>query len=207
VAELYPLIRDEGYPLALNEAEGLIGGKVMLDGVLRYPMYNGRPGADSLVYNGRDFKADIVLTFQDLLSLNPSDLQKVQNWIPCACVDYDPASPVMLSNLRFAKRVITPSKHGQQALARYGMSARYIPNSINTDIYAPGDTLEQKRRQGFPPDTFIVGVVAGNYTYPSRKAFQEMVDAFKLFSEAISPAPALLYLHTDPFWSGGFPDC
>ena len=65
VAELYPLIRDEGYPLALNEAEGLIGGKVMLDGVLRYPMYNGRPGADSLVYNGRDFKADIVLTFQD----------------------------------------------------------------------------------------------------------------------------------------------
>lgn len=86
MAEFTPLIRDEGYPLALIDYYGLEGNKIVLDGIIHYPKINHVYGSDALVLHGRDFKADVVFALQDQWVLHPNDLAQVNRYIPI-CVD------------------------------------------------------------------------------------------------------------------------
>ena len=50
------------------------------------------------------------------------------------------------------------------------------------------------RRDAFPKDAFVVGMVAANKGAPSRKAFSQALLAFSRFAKAHDNA--FLYLHT-----------
>lgn len=201
-AELLPLIRDEGYPLASSNFFGQTGGKFLLDGVMQYPVINHTYGSDAMVHHARDFKADVVFALQDQWVLNPQDLQQVPRYIPVTPVDHDPITRGVLNNLRLAYRVVTYAKHGQKELARNGISSTYIPHTVNTEIFKPMNTPERKQQAGLPPDCYLVGMVAANKDNPPRKSFQEAIDAFKMFLE--KEPKAILYIHSNPHFPGGF---
>lgn len=201
-AELAPLIRDEGYAIALSNFFGQQGGKLFLDGIMNYPVINHVYGSDAMILHGNDFKADVVFTLQDTWVLNPADLQQVKRWIPITPIDHDPVSKPVIDVLRFAYRIITYSKFGQKELARHGLTSTYIPHTVNTDIFTVQNTPERKQSAGLPPDCYLVGMVAANKDNPPRKSFQEVLDAFKLFVEKVPKA--LIYIHSNPEFPGGF---
>ena len=203
ISELLPLIRDEGYPLAMVDFFGLEGGKLIIDGVLHYPKINHVYGSDALIHHARDFKADVVFTLQDQWVLNPVDLQQVNRYIPITPVDHNPAPNAVLEKLRFAYRIVTYSKFGQKALQDKGFMSTYIPHTVNTEIFKPMDKAEAKKALGIHPDVFVCGMVAANKDNPPRKSFQEVLDAFKMFLTKVPNS--ILYIHTNPDFPGGFP--
>lgn len=201
--DLLPLIRDEGFPVAICNFYGQAGSPFMLDGIKQYPVINHSFGSDGLLWHSKDFAADVAFTLQDVWVLNPQDLQQVTRWIPWLPVDHDPIPKGVTNNLRFANRVIAMSKFGQKQLADNGVSSTYIPHMVDTKIFKPMNTAEIKTKLGFKPDTYIMGMVSANKDNPPRKAFQQVLDAYKLFLE--KEPKSLLYIHTDPHFPGGFP--
>ncbi len=200
--ELLPLIRDAGYSIASSNFFGQQGGKFMLDGIMQYPVINHTYGSDSMVLHAKDFKADVVFSLQDIWVLNPQDLQQVTRWIPITPVDHDPVTPPVLQNLKFAYRIITYSQFGHDQLINNGLASDLIPHTVNTEIFKPMNTPERKQQAGLPADCYLVGMVAANKDNPPRKSFQEVLDAFKLFTER--EPKALLYIHSNPQFPGGF---
>ena len=170
MADLLPLIRDEGYPLAICNFFGLTGGKIMVDGILQYPVINHVYGSDALVYHARDFKADVVFSLQDVWVLHPQDLAQVNRWIPITPVDADPIPRPVYDNLRFAHRVITYSHFGHDKLLEKGIHSTYIPHTVNTDIFKPMDKAKRKAKAGIPADYYLFGMVAANKDNPPRKS-------------------------------------
>lgn len=203
VAEIIPLIRDEGYPIAMCDFYGLEGGKLNIEGIIHYPKINHVYGSDALIHHAKDFKADVVFTLQDIWVLNPQDLQQVKRFIPIVPIDHDPAPKAILEKLRHAYRIVTYAEFGQKELKRNGLHSTYIQHTVNTDIFKPMDKKERKRLSGLPEDAFICGMVAANKDNPPRKSFQEVMDAFKLFLAKVPNS--YLYLHTNPDFPGGFP--
>src|SRR3990167_10139699 len=143
--ELVPLIRDEGYPLATIDFYGLEGSKIFVDGVLHYPKINHVYGSDALIHHANDFKADVVLTLQDVWVLNPVDLEQVKNFIPLTPIDHDPVPRVVIEKLKFAYRVVTYSQFGQKELKRKGIMSTYIPHTVNTEVFKPVDKAVRKK--------------------------------------------------------------
>lgn len=203
MAELLPLIRDDGYPLAICNFFGQEGTKFMLDGILNYPKINHVYGGDAMIHHARDFNADVVFTLQDVWVLNPQDLQQVNRWIPYIPIDHEPIPRVVAEKLKYAYRVVAMSKFGQEELKKKGIASTYIPHMVDTTIFKPQDKAQIKKNAGFSPDTFILGMVAANKDNPPRKSFQEVLDAFKMFKEKVPNS--ILYIHTNPDFPGGFP--
>lgn len=202
-AEVLPRIRDLGYSLAASNFFGQAGGKMMIDGILQYPIIRHTYGSDAMVLHGKDFKADVVFSLQDVWILHPGDLQHINRWIPWLPVDHDPIPDIVTEKLQFAYRIIAMSKFGQEQLRKKGMHSTYIPHTVNTELFKPMNKMQRKKEAGLSPDTFIFGMVSANKDNPPRKSFQEVMDAFKLFLE-VNPK-SMLYFHTDPDFPGGFP--
>jgi len=206
VAELAPRISKEGYPLALIDFFGLSGGSIEttnLPGVKQYPVENHAYGSDAMVHHGKDFQADVVFSLCDIWILHPNDLQQVHNFIPIVPIDHNPVQKAVLQNLKFAHKIITYSKFGKEELSRNGLFSTYIPHTVDTNIFKPLDKKKRKQESHLPEDCFLVGMVAANKDFESRKSFQEVLDAFKMFLE--KEPKALLYIHTNPQFPGGFP--
>src|SRR5690349_2140355 len=94
-AEILPKIRDLGYPLAASNFFGQAGGKMMIDGILQYPIVRHTYGSDAMVLHGKDFQADVVFSLQDVWILHPGDLQQINRWIPWLPVDHDPIPEIV----------------------------------------------------------------------------------------------------------------
>ncbi len=86
------------------------------------------------------------------------------------------------------------SKNGQELMAEAGVEVTYLPYGVDCDVFKPGDKLEACRQLGLPEDNFIIVTVAANKGYPSRKAWPEILMAFKKFQTMHNNAT--LYLHT-----------
>ena len=206
MAELAPLISQEGYPLALIDYFGLQGGVIEtsdLPGVPQYPIINHLYGSDALIHHANDFKADVAFTLQDIWVLNMQDLPKIKRFIPIVPIDHDPVPRMILNHLKYAYRIITYSQFGHEQLLRNGLFSTYIPHTVNTEIFKPLDKAKLKSNAKLPVDCFLVGMVGANKDNPPRKSFQEAMDAFVEFLK-VEPK-ALLYIHSNPDFPGGFP--
>lgn len=202
MAELAPLIRDAGYPVAVSCFYGLQGGIVGIDGILCYPGLGDPYGADAILHHSRDFQADVVITMQDIWTLNPQFLTQVPRYIPIVFVDHDPIQEVTLEKCRIAYRLIACSKFGQKQLLNNNLHSRYIPMMVNTEIFQKRDRSFRKHIK-VPDDVFLFGMVGANKDNPPRKSFQEVLDAFALFHK--NHPKSMLYFHAQPQQAGGFP--
>lgn len=201
--EIYELVRDEGYPMALINFYGQEGYIKEIDGITHYPKINNPYGDDAMVQHGQDFKADIIISNQDSWTLDINLLKQVARYIPWVPIDHDPVPPSVVERMQQAYRIVTCAKFGKEQLEAHGLHSTYIPYSLNTEIFKPMDKKKMRKKFGLPEDGFIFGMVAANKDMPPRKSFQEVLDAFKMFLE--KHPDAYLYLNVPMGNSGGFP--
>lgn len=187
-------LQKAGYPMAISSYYGLQGGILNMGGIMCYPMIANTWGEDAIVSHSQDFKADIVITLMDIWPLNTSLFKDKIKWISLTPVDHEEVPPPVLIRAREAYKVIAYSKHGQKAFKRAGIDASYIPHCIDTKIFKPYDKKEVRKIFSIPPDAYVVGMVAQNKSLPSRKAFQQSLEAFSIFAK--DKPNARIYLHT-----------
>lgn len=204
MGELLPLIRDEGYPVAICNFYGQEGFIKEIDGITHYPKIADMWGGDALQMHGNDFKADVTITLQDIWVLEPAYMRQVKRllvWVP---IDHEPIPPAILERVRLCYRVIAPSPYAHRELLRNGIQSTYIPWTADTEIFKPmTNKAELKKNLGIPEDYFVFGMVAANKDNPPRKCFQEVLDAFKLFHD--KHPKSCMYFHTMIDQQGGFP--
>jgi glycosyltransferase involved in cell wall biosynthesis len=110
-------------------------------------------------------------------------------------VDGVPYPARSTASTKKADWVVSMSQFGQQELAKVGIESECIQLGVDCDIYCPGDKLATRAELGFPEDSFIVGVVAANKGWPSRKSWPELMAGFSMFHKRF-PRNTILYLHT-----------
>jgi glycosyltransferase involved in cell wall biosynthesis len=144
-------------------------------------------------------QADILLSLFDAWAFDMSVIRSVR-WVPWFPVDHDPIQADVLEKVRYAFARIVYSKFAEKQLHDHDLDCHYVPHGVNARDFAPiPDDVRAigKQKIGIPADTFVVGMVAANKGYPSRKAFEQNIAAFKMLAD--KHKDALLFLQT---WSG-----
>lgn len=204
MAELVPLLSKE-VELGIVSFFGQEGYIDEIDGVRYYPKHFHAYGSDALVEHAKDFNADLVLTLQDIWTLDMQHLKMTTRWTPILPIDHDPMPPAVYERAKLAYRIVSYSKFGHDELQRMGLHSTYIQHTVNTEIFKPMDKgvkAELRKQLGIPEDTFVFGIVAANRDNPPRKSFQELMDAFKMFREQVPNS--LLYFHSPVNVNVGF---
>lgn len=204
---LAPKLRDAGHNVALSCFFGLEGAYIAWEGMRCYPTDHSRFGAILLGeyaehHFGGDRKHGIVLTLQDVWPLQQGlgNLQGLR--FVCWCpIDHDPAPPLVLKFLRETRaQVIAMSRFGDGALRDAGIEpVGVVPHGVDTKVFAPPASAavraQNRMALRLPPDAFVVGMVANNQGFPSRKSFPQVFEAFAEFQRRHDDA--FLYLHSD----------
>ena len=186
-----------GHELAVASNYGLQGSRLDIGGVKIYPVGRDKFSNDVISAYADDWQADVVISLYDAWTLNFAKRESWHNrWIAWAPVDTEKASQPIIDSLHAATRVVAYSKHGLRVLQEAGIDAAYIPHGINTSSFMPGDKLEARKLLNLPADCFLVGMIAANIGYPSRKSIPEVIMAFSSVYQQNDKA--LLYLHMIP---------
>lgn len=198
---LVPRLRALGHPMAYFSFYGLAGGMLNIDGTPIYPMGNVMWGEDILQAHMEHFRADALITLLDVWVTDFFGRMAQAGgwkWLPWTPVDQEPVPDAVLERLVGAHTVLPYARWGEAQLRAAGVTnVRYIPHGVNTTVYAPLSQAERaaaRRRAGLPDGAFVIGMVAANKGYPSRKCFPEQLLAFKIFQER--HPEAVMYLHT-----------
>jgi glycosyltransferase involved in cell wall biosynthesis len=204
VRGLLPYLQQDGHYPAVIANYGLGGAVLDWCGVPVYPMREKRQNADVLGPYVQHFRADVVLSLYDIWALPQDSRQRMGvPWIAWTPVDGEPVSAPMVSLLNTAEYPVAYSRFGQREIEKAtGRPCDFVPHGIDTEVFSPGDKQEARERLGFPQDAYIVSVIAANKGFPARKAWAELLGAFKVFADGYNDA--LIYCHTtqEPFGSG-----
>jgi len=198
------ILQELGHEVVVASTFGLHGAALTWGDTTIYPVCRNDLGEDVLpTYLSRE-QADVVLSLLDVWGASP----KVRRTMPCAWaaqipVDGTPVSERMryiISSIDYPAAI---SRFGQGELEKVGVEAAYVPLSIDTETFTPGNKMEARTRLGLPQDRFIVSVVATNKGYPSRKSWPELLRGFARF--LVDCPAAMIYLHTTmtPYGSKG----
>jgi len=156
-------------------------------------------GQDIIVPWTRHAKADIVITLYDAWVFDPKAMSQVR-WVPWLPVDHDPLPPGIKNILEVgAWQPLAYSRFGYQAMKDAGLDPRYVPHGVDTKLFAPKDRSEARAALKWKDANdieFLAIMVAANKGTPSRKAFPEVLKAWREFVK--KHPKSLLYLHTHP---------
>lgn len=165
------------------------GEAVRLYSPARLPYFN-----DIIEKHAAHFEADIVISLTDVWVLN-SWGRRGFLWSPWMPVDTEPVPSQILSALDGCFRPLCFSRWGTEELKRAGWpTARYVPLGVDLDVYKPRDQKEMRLKTGLFEEGLIIGMVAANSSYPSRKSFPEMLSAWSRWVK--EGGQGLLYIHT-----------
>lgn len=179
-AELLPRFKDY-IDVACLCFYGLEGGEIEWNGIHLYPKMSQLYGTDACYYHQLDWRADCVVSFQDVWPMDIPFLQKIKRWIAYVPVDYYPCPHHISERLKLAYRVVTLSRFGQKALQEKGIMSKLILEAVDTNVFKPMDKHETRKTFGVPEDIFLFGMVAVNKDNPPRKSFQHVLDTFADF--------------------------
>jgi glycosyltransferase involved in cell wall biosynthesis len=192
----------EGYP-TYQYGQDLIDERFKDVKLKVYPKMDHPYGSDAIIAHALDYKANVVITMQDVPMLDPQHLQQLKYWVPYVPIDKDPCPPGVLDRLRYAYKIITFSKFGQETLLKHGFTSTLILEGTDPELLKPIDKAQARKDFGIPQDAFIFGMIAANKENPPRKSFQESLEAFKRFSD--NHPEAKLFIHSQQRGPGGFP--
>jgi glycosyltransferase involved in cell wall biosynthesis len=184
-----------GHEVANHAWYGLQGGMLEMNGIRMYPKAFDPYGNDVAVEHYKHFKSDLLISLIDVWVLYDFGLKPIR-WVPYVPIDSDPIPQVVMKALNGAYRVASYSRWGEKMLTDRGIKNTYIPHGVNTNVYTPMDKAEAKKSMGFEPEDFVVGMVAANKGFPSRKAFPENLAAFASLKKKYPKKKIKLYLHT-----------
>lgn len=160
----------------------------------RHP--NSHPfGADLLGFYAQRVQADIAITLIDAWVQEPDSLSPDVRWVPYFPVDHDPIPPLVRDKVSKAFARINYSKFGVEKCREAGLDSFYVPHMVDTEAFQPVEKAKARAAIGFPQDAYVVGMVAANKGFPSRKSFPECLEAFAEFAKEVPNA--LLWLHTN----------
>ena len=187
----------EDFDLAVSSFYGLEGNRITWNGIPILPGMQGSFGNEYLPEHAREFfggdsRGGIVLTLMDVWVMDPQMAKTVNMacWVP---VDHEPAPPRVVEFFIESGAVpIAMSRFGESMLGR--LDPLYVPHGIDTGAYLPHPKAKVREEVGFAQDGFLVGIVAANKGRPSRKSFQQALQAFAKFHA--NHENAYLYLHT-----------
>lgn len=147
-------------------------------------------GMDVILPHQKMVKSDIFLSLMDAWVFDPEVINQVR-WVPWFPVDSDPLPPPVFNKVRHAFHRLVYSRFAEKQLNNFNLDCTYIPHGVDTKVFKPlgySGKIIAREKIGLPKDAFIVGMVAANKGYPSRKAFEENIAAFlqlkKLHSDA-----------------------
>lgn len=185
------------YDLAISSFYGLEGDRLNWNGIQVFPGLGGEFGNDYLVKNAVSHfggaRDGLVLTLLDVWVLHNEVAGQLNmaSWVP---VDHAPTPPLVTSFFEQSGAIpIAMSRFGEEQLEQF--DPLYVPHGVDLDTYKPHDKIESREQLGADRDAFLVGMVAANKGTPSRKCFQQSLQAFAVFREKHNDA--ILYLHTD----------
>lgn len=196
---LLPRLIDAGHDVALAAFFGWDGTLTDTDidgrSLRIYPSGRNPYFNDIIEYHVRDWNADAVITLQDVWILEDWGKRDFV-WCPWLPIDTHPVSPVILKAIEGCHTPITWGKWAREELVQHGwMQTRVIPFGIDLDIHKPADKRAARAAVGIPDDDrYLVGMVAANSSYPSRKSFPEALQAWRKFKD--DGGAGTLYLHT-----------
>jgi len=198
-----------GYKLAFSAFYGLKGSRLGWvapsgKGYVVYPGGRDMYGNDIIASHAKHWfgktgtnatSGGLVVTLTDpwVLSADIMSRLPVLAWVP---IDHDPLIPK--TNLWFKRSAALPlamSLFGKAVLEDAGFKdVLYAPHGYAAKDFYPTNRVQARKALGLPKDAFIVGMVAANKGWPSRKCFSEAILAFSRFKE--KRPDAILYLHT-----------
>jgi glycosyltransferase involved in cell wall biosynthesis len=198
----------EHHEIAVSAFYGLEGARIRWNGIPIFPGMGGDFGTGYLLEHCRHWFPDqnlrggLLMTLMDVWVLNPNEIAQTHAacWTP---VDHEPVSPGIKKFFQESSAIpIAMSRFGQKELEDF--DPLYVPHGIDVDQLKPQDRDECREQTGIPKDAFLVGMVAANKGHsPSRKGFQQAIEAFAEFRRRHDDA--MLYMHTiaDPKHSQG----
>lgn len=166
--------------------------------MLHYPIGADGWGNDVVWQHAKHFDAHVVITLMDAWVLDENYGYGGFLWVPYAPVDHEPIPPKVLSRLRSSYHPVAYSKHAAKLFQEAGLDHHYIPHGVETKIFKPydkGGKLQAKRWLKFDEEHFLIGTVAANKGWPSRKGYPELLEAFSIFHE--THPEARLVAHTE----------
>jgi glycosyltransferase involved in cell wall biosynthesis len=198
---------DDGWPVAQIAFSGLEGAMLKVGNLPIYPKMGDTWGSDAMYFHAKHFGAQVVFCMQDIWTLNPQFLNQMLvegiKWIPYLPIDQSPVPPNILSNLKFAHKIITFSKFGYDELIKAGFVSVLIPEGTDTNIFKPMDKMACRKELGIPQDKFVIGMVGANKENPPRKGWQQALEAFKMFHD--NHKDSIFFYQTNQNSPGGFP--
>lgn len=190
-----PRIRDiAGYDIACSAFYGLHGAVIEWNGIHIYPGGYHPYGQDVVTAHAAHQEADIVITLMDAWVCEPEQYAHGIPFCPWFPVDSEPLPRRIHDKVVQSFQPIVFSRFGERVCQEAGLDVRYVPHGVDVNELRPMDREEAREMLGFPPDRFIVGMVAANKGNPSRKALTEQMLAFRMFKD--QHPDAMLYLHT-----------
>jgi len=192
---LLPRFQKMGHEVAQFAWYGLAGARLKLNEMTIYPKARDIWGNDVIGAHAADFKADLVISLQDIWVLPDDYRERVgRPWAAWFPVDQSPVPPRVIDMAKRADYPIVYSRFGEKQMREAGLECRYIPHGVDCEMFAPKDRCKSRKRFGLDDDVFMVAMIGANKGMPSRKGFPEALKAFSAFHAQHNDA--LLYLHT-----------
>lgn len=200
---LIPQLQKLGHEPAVVAFYGLEGGVIHADGVPIYPRGANPWGLDVVDAHATHFNkkpGGLVISLMDSWVLDVGAFRHTR-WAPLFPIDHEPCPPPILVRVSKAWARIVYSRFGERMMHNAGLDCYYAPHMINTDIHKPQSKRQARQFIGLPQDAFVVGMVAANKGNPSRKCFQQQLEAFKVLHT--NHPDTWLHLHTAKGEGGG----
>lgn len=186
-------LKELGHELAIFSTFGHQGSPINYNGVQIYGSVSHTFGMDVVRAHANNFNADFVISNMDAWVVEPSMFMD-KKWVAWFPVDSEPIPPLVLNKIKDAFYRIIWTKFAAREMDKTGLDYDYIPYGVDTKNFFPGDKLAARKTAGIRDDAFVVGMVAMNKGFPSRKAFYENIAAFAQLRKKHDDA--ILYLHT-----------
>lgn len=193
-----------GHEVANVAYYGVEGGVLTWGpGIKIYPKAYHPYGSDILDTDAQHFGADVAIAFLDSWVVEPT-MVRVTPLAFYYPVDHEPLPRAVYNKVSQGAFRINYSLFGKRMTENAGLDTYYVPHCVDTQVYKPkpqgvararveAQTADDRVVQ-LPQDRFIVGMVAANKGNPSRKCFQQQLEAFKAL-HAKHP-DTLMYIHT-----------
>ena len=204
VRAMLPRLESLGHELAVISFYGLEGGVIRQGNVRIYPRGVHPYGVDVIDAHTAHFNngkpGGLCISLMDSWVIDPNAIRQ-SRWVPLFPVDHNPLPPPIKARVERAWDRIVYSRFGERMVHNAGLSCHYVPHMIDTTIYKPQPQAYARQQLGVPQDAFVVGMVAANKGNPSRKCFQQQLQAFAEFHRR--HPDTWLYLHTSKGIQGG----
>lgn len=183
--------------LLVSTFYGLHGGIVEYEDLIHLPPHGQNWGNEAIQLHSYHTKSDVVITLVDAWVMRKDISQLGFIYAPYFPVDHEPLPTAVWEKVQDSYMPITMSKSAFEICKNLHQNTRYAPHMVETKLYKPHShekNMEERRKLNIPEDAFLVGIVAANKGFPSRKAWPQLLEAFAIFSKRHSDA--ILYAHT-----------